>query len=161
MEVPLEAIRQRFGADSVEVADFHQGARIQGPDYTLEVSFAGKYRMFGALIDLQWVGLRGMVLPEDDQYEYRFDKKRFAVKKGSDDALALRLADTRTIELAGRSELKSLSLTHGPAGRRVIITPLPGTITAVYFPPLPPYSVPLKPHEAKDHIALALHLLEV
>jgi hypothetical protein len=115
--------------------------------------------MFGALIDLQWVAVRGSVAPEDEHLEYRFDKKTFAVKKGSDTALAHRLADTRTVELAGRSELKSLSVAHGATGRRVIITPLPGTITAVYFPPLPPYSVPLKPHEARDHIELAIHLI--
>jgi hypothetical protein len=102
-----------------------------------------------------------MVLPEDDKYEYRFDKKTFAVKKGSDTALAHRLADTRTIELAGRSELKSLSLTHGadwPAGdhhtaarhdhRGLLPTPAP-------------LLGPAQATRGRDHIALALHLIEV
>ena len=49
----------------------------------------------------------------------------------------------------------------GPGGRLVEITPLPGTITAVYFPPMPPYSVPIRPDEADDQLRLLLHLADL
>ncbi len=160
MEIPVAALNERFGPDQVVVDEHHQYARVESSDYTLELGFAGTYRMFGALIDMQWVALRGDTTGTTDEFEYRFDRKSFVVKKGSDQVLGARMADHRAVELAGRSELKSLKVSNGPSGRKVTITPLPGTITAVYFPPLPPYSVPLKPHEARDHIALALHLLQ-
>jgi hypothetical protein len=43
----------------------------------------------------------------------------------------------------------------------VEIVALAGTITAVYFPPMPPYTVPLKATEADDHISLLLHILRL
>ncbi|MGF1666707.1 MAG: hypothetical protein ACFCVC_10600 [Acidimicrobiia bacterium] len=160
MEIPVAALRERFGDGQVEVDEHHQYARVESSSFTLELGFAGTYRMFGALIDMQWVALRGVSGSATDELEYRFDRKAFVAKKGADEAFGARLADRRTVELAGRSELKALKVANGPVGRKVTITPLPGTITAVYFPPLPPYSVPLKPQEARDHIALALHLLD-
>ena len=48
-----------------------------------------------------------------------------------------------------------------PGGRLVELIPLAGTITAMYFPPLPPYTVPLKDAEADDHVSLVLHLLDI
>jgi hypothetical protein len=46
-------------------------------------------------------------------------------------------------------------------GRRVELTPLAGTITAVYFPPMPPYTVLLREGETSDHLDLVLHLLSL
>jgi hypothetical protein len=159
LQEPVAALQRRFGEGAVEVDELSQYARVTTPEMTLEMGFAGTYRMFGATIDTQWVGMRGAVTHEADRLEYRFDKKRFVVKKGSDQALATRLADDRTQRLADRSELKKIVVASCPEGRRVVVTPLPGTITAVYFPPMPPYTVPLKPQEATDHIDLVLHLL--
>lgn len=159
MEVPVEALTRRFGASMVDVDDDFRHARVELSDLSVEVAFAGNYRMFGALIDTQWVGITGSPDPATDQLEYRFDKKAFVVKAGGNQMLAAHLGDERAQKLAARSELKSLKVASSASGRRVVVTPLPGTITAVYFPPLPPYSVPIKPHEANDHIELVLHLL--
>jgi hypothetical protein len=150
----------RFGTDAVQVDnDDARSARVVLDEVTIEVGFAGIFRMFGALIDTQWVGVRGSGSAETI-LEYRFDKKKFLVKTGSDTALEERLSDATTGALAARSELKKLRVEDGAASRRVVITPLAGTITAVYVPPMPPYSVPMKIGEANDHIELLLHLLD-
>lgn len=157
--MPAAALRKRFGEDVVVDDDQARFARVDLGDAVIEMGFAGVFRMLGALIDTNWVGITGDLSDLDTTLEYRFDKKRFVVKVGQDSALAERLADSKTTDLAGRSELKTIAVESGSHGRRVTITPLPGTITAVYFPPMPPYSVPIKPHEADDHIELLLHLL--
>jgi hypothetical protein len=161
LEVPTAALRRRFGAEAVTVDEEEaRSARVVDGDLTLEVGFSGVFRMFGALIDTQWVGVRGELAEERVRLAYRFDKETFVVKHGADTGLAARLGGGATTTLAARSELKSIEVEDDGTGRRVVITPLPGTITAVYFPPMPPYSVPLKANEADDHIALALHLLQ-
>ena len=74
--------------------------------------------------------------------------------------MARHFSDETTRRLAARSELKRLTVRDDAEGRLVELVPLAGTITAVYFPPMPPYTVPLKDEEADDHISLVLHLLE-
>ncbi|MGA7270999.1 MAG: hypothetical protein WB239_07990, partial [Acidimicrobiia bacterium] len=160
LEVPSEAMRRRFGPSNV-VVDEEEGrsARVTLDGAVIEMGFSGLFRMFGALIDTQWVGVTGDPSDPETVLEFRFDKMSFATKQGSGTALADRLGDARTRRLAERSELKSIRVEDGPGGRRVVVTPLAGTITAVYLPPMPPYSVPIKPEEADDHIDLVLHLL--
>jgi hypothetical protein len=155
LEVPVAALVRRFGATRVEVDEEEsRSARVTLDGAAIEVGFSGVFRMFGALIDTQWIGVSGVPRSPTHLLEYRFDKRTFVTKKGPDGDLASRLSDQQTKALAGRSELKSISVEDGPEGRRVVITPLAGTITAVYVPP-----VPIKPQEADDHIALLLHLL--
>ena len=61
LEIPVEALRERYG-NAVEVdEEFFRNARVDLGDHRLEVGFAGKYRMFGALIDTQWVAERGIL----------------------------------------------------------------------------------------------------
>ncbi len=162
LEVPTAALRRRYG-DAVEVDDAdHHFARVKptsGPE--VEVGFAGKYRMFGALIDTQWVTRRGTIGETHRQeFDYRFDLEKFVVKKGDNQALAARLGDDLTKKLAKQAELKRIRVLEFEQGRQVEITPLPGTITAVYLPPLPPYTVPMKPAEADAQLTLLLHLVE-
>jgi len=165
LEVPTEALVRRFGSGRVEVDEADaRYARVQvRPDLTVEVGFAGLFKMFGALIDTQWVARRGS--PVDDggatELDYRFDKGVFVTKRGAGDELARRLGDRRTTTLAARAELKKIGVLDTPAGRLVTIVPLPGTITAMYFPPLPPYTVPIRPEEADDQLALLLHLADL
>jgi hypothetical protein len=160
LEVPSEALGRRFGTSNVMV-DEEEGrsARVTLDDAVVEMGFSGLFRMFGALIDTQWVGVTGTPSKPETVLEYRFDKMYFATKEGSGTALADELNDAKTKRLAKRSELKSIRVENGPGWRRAVITPLAGTITAVYLPPMPPYSVPIKPEEADDHIELVLHLL--
>lgn len=161
MEVPTAALRQQYGSAVVADDELFQSARVELSDRTIEVGFHGRYRMFGALIDTQWVGLKGILGASPTVFEYRFDKLLFIRRMGNDDGLGARLSDATTARLAARSELKSIKVEDDGGSRRVVITPLPGTITAVYFPPMPPYSIPIKPAEARDHIELLEHLLVV
>jgi len=161
MVVPIQALQKRFG-DRVEVDDeTHLWARAVFPEMTVEVAFAGKYRMFGALIDTQWVASTGTIGEDRSILEYRFDKRRFVVKSGEDDSLAKKLSTKKTDTVAQRCELKVLRVLDDGQQRRVEIIPLPGTITAVYFPPMPPFSVPIKASEALDHIDLATYLVRL
>ena len=158
--VPRQALDRRFGSARVQSDDDNRWLRVHlEGDSVLEVGFAGTFRMFGALIDTQWTGRVGRVPDEGARYDYRFDKKTFRAHSGGDSSTASRFSNETTRRLAGRSELKRLTVRDDAGGRFVELVPLAGTITAVYFPPMPPYTVPLKDEEADDHISLVLHLL--
>ena len=158
--VPRDALDRRFGPVRVQSDDDNRWLRVQlEGDSILEVGFAGTFRMFGALIDTQWTGRLGQVAGDASRYDYRFDKKSFRAHSGGDSSTASRFSDETTRHLAGRSELKRLTIREDADGRQVEVVPLAGTITAVYFPPMPPYTVPLKDEEADDHISLVMHLL--
>ena len=160
--VPRLALDRRFTPDRIESDDDNRWLRVQiDADTLVEVGFAGTFRMFGALIDTQWTGRNGEVGRDAPRYHYRFDKQVFRAHSGGDPATADRLSDATTRRLAARSELKRLTVRDDAGGRLVEVVPLAGTITAVYFPPMPPYTVPLKDNEADDHISLLLHLLDL
>ncbi|MGH8959470.1 MAG: hypothetical protein ACRDVK_12455 [Acidimicrobiia bacterium] len=164
MEVPTAALVREYGPQGVEVdrSEF-RFARVRArPDLTIEAGFGGVFRMFGALIDTHWLGRRGMppTSPLVDLH-YRFDQERFRGTGPASEAIASRLGNARTRDLAKRAELKSIRVQDSPEGRLVDITPLPGTITAMYLPPLPPYTVPIKPPEADAQLALLLHLADL
>jgi hypothetical protein len=131
------------------------------PDLVVEVGFAGVYRMFGALIDTQWVARRGDKLaPSRVVLDYRFDKMAFVSKGAGGGDIAVRINDEKTRRLARAGELKRLRVLDDGVGRQVEIIPLSGTITAMYLPPLPPYTVPIKPEEAAAQLDLLLHLVD-
>lgn len=162
LAVPRQALERRFGADDIDSDDDNRWLRVRlDSDSLLEVGFAGNFRMFGALIDTQWTARTGSVDGGGPRYEYRFDKSRFFPRSGGSETVAGDLSDSTTRDLAARSELKRLTVRTGPEGRLVEIVPLAGTITAVYLPPMPPYTVPLRDSEADDHIRLGLHLLRL
>lgn len=159
--VPRAALERRYGSGRVVADDDDRWLRVEpAPGTVVEVGFAGKFRMFGALIDTQWTGRRGEVGPDAARFEYRFDRREFLAPRGGDPAAAQALSDETTRRLAGRSEIKRLTVrVHGEA-RQVEIVPLAGTITAVYFPPMPPYTVLMRDREADDHLQLLHHLLQ-
>lgn len=160
--VPREALESRFSPARITGDDDHRWLRVTlEDDSVLEMGFAGNFRMFGALIDTQWTARVGSVSSGSPRYVYRFDKKEFVPHSGGTSTVASRLSDATTRMLAGRSELKRLTVSVDIGSRMVEVVPLAGTITAVYFPPMPPYTVPLKEDEADDHITLALHLLRL
>jgi hypothetical protein len=159
MEVPIEVLERRFGDAMTADTETHQSARVELANCTIEIGFSGRHRMFGSLNDTPWIAIAGTHNEATTEMQYRFDRHRFVVKRGADDALAATLSDDRTKRLARAAELKELTVADNPAGRRVTMIPLPGTITAVYFPPLPPYTVPMKPAEVEAQIDLLQHLL--
>ncbi len=157
IEIPTKALTDRFG-DEVTIDDHdYRWARVERDDWTIEVGFKGTFRMFGALIDTQWIGHRGDLGSTSTRYRYRFDKQSFRPT----DAMAASLASEHVRTLAARSELKSIEVDDLDEGRTVEIIPLAGTITAMYVPPLPPYTVPIRPDEASDHLDLVMTLLDI
>lgn len=163
--VPHGALTRRFGTDAVELdtADARNTRVTLESGSVIEAGFKGNFRMFGALIDTQWIGQRGTPPGESaDLLEYRFDKEKFRVRRGDEATarLADRMCDATMRTLAKDAVLKSIRVLDGPDGRQVEVIPLAGTITAMYFPPLPPYTVPIKPAEAKAQLDLVMDLLD-
>jgi hypothetical protein len=158
---PVDAMR-RAGLQPV-VEPRSQYARVRlGDDCTVEVGFASAFRIFGSLIDTLWTGKRDGALPPA-VLAYRFGRNgRFVAKTGSPHGRELAEAlnsDPALRPLLARAELKDVHLAQGPRGRSVQLQPLAGTITALYFPPLPPFTVLIRPDEADAQLALLTRLL--
>jgi hypothetical protein len=161
LDEPVEAMRR---AGLQPVIDLHSRyASARAPDdSTVEVGFASSVRIFGALIDTLWTGKREGTRPPT-MIGFRFGRHgRFAplarTQRSRDAAEALN-ADPALRELVARAELKDVRLEDGPRGRLVQLQPLAGTITALYFPPLPPYTVPIRSGEADAQLELLTRLL--
>ena len=159
---PVDAMRRAGLNPVIDPRSRHARSRI-GDDITVEVGFASSVRIFGALIDTLWTGKREGVRLPPAVLAYRFDRGgRFVPRTRSgpagDVAEALN-ADPGLQPLLARAELKDVHLTQGPHGRSVQLQPLAGTITALYFPPLPPYTVIIRPDEADAQLVLLTRLL--
>jgi hypothetical protein len=142
----------------------HRYARSRsGQGLTIEVGFANSFRIFGALIDTLWTGKHEGIRRPRSALGYRFGRNcRFLPKTRSEEARewaeALN-ADPTLRPLIARSELKDVHLEESPRGRTVQLQPLAGTITALYFPPLPPYTVLVRPVEADAQLELLTRLI--
>jgi hypothetical protein len=164
LQVPVEAMR-RAGLDPVVDPQFRY-ARSQlgnGIDVgTVEAGFASSFRIFGALIDTLWTGKRDGARPPI-VLGFRFGRGgRFVPRTRNDRARAAAEAlnaDPTLPQLVARAELIDIRLEDGPRGRLVQLQPAAGTITALYFPPLPPYTVPIRPDEADAQLELLTRLL--
>jgi hypothetical protein len=158
---PVDAMRRAGLHPAVEPRSRYARSPL-GDDTTVEVGFASSVRIFGALIDTLWTGKREGALPPA-VLAYRFGRGgRFVTKtggrRGGDLADAFN-DDPALRPLLARAELKNIHLAQGPRGRSVQLQPLAGTITALYFPPLPPYTVLIRPDEADAQLALLTRLL--
>jgi hypothetical protein len=161
LAAPVDAMR-RAGLHPVVDPRSRYARSSIGDDTTVEVGFASSVRIFGALIDTLWTGRRDGARPPT-VLGYRFGRSgRFVAKTRSQrardmaDALT---ADPALRELVARAELKDIHLEEGPRGRRAQLQPLAGTITALYVPPLPPYTVLIRPGEADAQLELLVRLL--
>jgi hypothetical protein len=146
------------------VDERHRYARSRsGPATMIEVGFAHSFRIFGALIDTLWIGKDETAQGPAAVLGYRFGRNgRFLARTRSEKARKWAEAlnsDVRIRQLIAQAELKEIRLEEGVRGRIVQLQPLPGTITALYFPPLPPYTVPIRPGEADAQLALLTRLL--
>lgn len=159
---PVDAMRRAGLHPVTDPRSRHARSRI-GDDIAVEVGFASSFRIFGALIDTLWTGKREGVRLPPAVIGYRFGRSgRFVAKTRSERAgvVAEALnADPDLRPLLERAELKDLHLAQGPQGRSVQLQPLAGTITALYFPPLPPYTVLIRPDEADAQLVLLTCLL--
>lgn len=136
-------------------------ARASDGDLLIEVAFAGRARLFGVFIDTVWVGRSGEMAPLVGEVAYRFDRHGFHSKQTGLAGLVDRLNGAPGLrEEIERAEVKTLRIKEAPAGRQVELTPQPGTITAVYLPPMPPFTVPFRPEESRAHLALVRRILK-
>lgn len=164
LEEPLAALRAT--GRPIEVSDRSLGARAAWDDGTVvEVAFVSNRRLFGLMIDTMWVARRGEVKPGLPVVSYRFkDRTFFAAKDAPGHAVGVAetfAADRKVADLIAKSEVKTLRVLVGESGRQVELVPQPGTITAVFLPPLPPYTVPMRPQEAAAHLLLVRRLLDL
>jgi len=160
LAVPLAALRKVTG--EVEVDPEARWARARFPDGSeVEAGFRGKARVFGVLIDTVWTGRRGSCHDARHEIRYRFKPGRFRAADRDGEELAAALsADQEVRRLVAAAELKALRLVDCDDGRLVEAVSLPGTITALYLPPMPPYTVIIRPEEAAAQLALVRRLLE-
>ena len=149
-----------------EVTEGHRQVRADlDTNVRLAVGFTGRVRIFGALLDTTWVTSKGdLGAAKPDMASYHFTKKRFVTRSTDQHvrAAAERAGrDPRVQDLIPRGELKHVRLWIAPRGQKVEIIPLPGTITAIFLPPMPPYSVPIRQDEADAQLRLLLRLTEL
>jgi hypothetical protein len=161
LDEPVDAMRRAGLQPGIALPSRFARARA-GDDTTVEVGFASSVRIFGALIDTLWTGKREGTRPSA-VIGFRFGRHgRFVPKartqRARDEAEALN-AEPALRVLVARAELKDVHLEDGPRGRLVQLQPLAGTITALYFPPLPPYTVPIRPGEADAQLELLTRLI--
>lgn len=162
LEVPVAAMRAA-GLEPV-VGPEVDGARAELPDGSLlELGFAGTARVFGVMFDSVW-SLRAPVGQEEPMHlEYRFRGARsgFRLVAGSsprngssvlDRVLEGLAADRELHALVAGAEVRALSVQVQRDSTLIALRPVPGTITAMYLPPLPPSTVPLHSREARDHL---------
>lgn len=163
LEEPLAALRA--AGMPVEVSPDARMARTQfDGDVTVEVGFVGNARLFGVLIDTMWVARRGEPGPSVEEFTFRFDKGVFTTRSKDRDSMAMAehlSSDAVVAELTPKAEVKRLTVRDSAEGRQVELIPLPGTITAVFIPPMPPYVVPIRPEEAAMHLRLVRRLLDL
>ncbi len=161
--MPLGAMR-RAGLVP-EVDPERRWARARRGDVEVEVGFRTGFRIFGVFVDTVWTGRRSRAADGGTELEYRFGWRRpgrFAARSGGEPARALagRLSeDAEVRRLVERAELGEITVQERRGERRVQLRPMAGTITALYVPPLPPYTVPLRAGEADAQLALLLRLL--
>ena len=163
LEEPRAAL-DKFGID-YEVAEGHRQVRARLDDEVrMAVGFTGRVRIFGALLDTLWVTVRGDPGPKPERVAYHFKRSRFTTRsnEGFPQAAADRAnRDSGVRKLIPKGELRHVRLLLGPNGQRVEIIPLPGTITAIFIPPMPPYTVPIRQDEADAQLQLLLRLTEI
>ena len=163
LEEPREAL-EKFNID-YRVLDGHRQvtARLDN-NIRLAVGFSGRVRIFGALLDTLWVTVQGDPGPKPERIAYHFKHHRFTTRSQEEfaqTAADLASHDSRVQKLIPKGELKHVRLLVGPNGQRVEIVPLPGTITAIFIPPMPPYTVPIRQDEADAQLQLLLRLTDL
>lgn len=163
LEQPIEAMR-RAGLEPVADSDSRFARAALGGDM-IEAGFANTFRVFGTLIDTLWTAKRGEIDRPDVRLQFRFgrgEKGRFVVRSGGERGRRLAESLNRDPDLRRlikEGELKLVIVEESAAGRRVQVQPMAGTITAMYFPPLPPYTIALHSNEADAQLELATRLL--
>ena len=160
LEVPVEALR-RAGLDPSVDPDAHWARATLDTQTDVEVGFVGRARVFGVLIDTRWTARRRVTGAVSHELRWRFGAHGgFRSTPGT--PLVGRLnSDPVLRRLVDAGELRRFDITTKADAITVSLGPLPGTLTALYLPPLPPTTVALRPAEADAHIALLARTLDI
>lgn len=138
-------------------------ARVRGMD--LEVAFRLRRQLFGAHQHAVYTVTRSGRGPSEGAVGYRWGLARrrgFVARRGSDPALTA-LADRLNQDeelrtLLRDAAVRAVGIARTSAGWVVRLEPVPGVITVMYVPPVPPFAVRLQPHEVEGHVEV-LHRL--
>lgn len=138
-------------------------ARVRGMD--LEVAFRTRRQLFGAHLHAVYTVSRGGAGTAAGAVGYRWglvQRRGFVARRGSDPelvGLADRLnADEPLRALLRDAGVRAVGIAKSSSGWVVRLEPVPGVITVMYVPPLPPFAVRLQPDEVDGHVEV-LHRL--
>jgi hypothetical protein len=140
-------------------------ARIRGVD--LEVAFRTRRQLFGAHLHAVYtVRMRGGG-PARGAVGYRWglvQRRGFVARRASDprlSTLADRLNEDRTLHTVMREcQVRAVGIAKDATGWVVHLEPVPGVITVMYVPPLPPFAVRMKPAEVDGHVETLCRLTD-
>lgn len=138
-------------------------ARVRGMD--IEVGFRTRRQLFGAHLHAVYtVVLRGGG-PAQGAVGYRWglvQRRGFVARRGSDSelsSLAGRLNTDQTLHAAMQeARVRAVGIAKDTTGWVVRLEPVPGVITVMYVPPLPPFAVRLQPEEVHGHVEVLRRL---
>jgi hypothetical protein len=138
-------------------------ARVRGMD--LEVAFRTRRQLFGAHLHTVYsVTVRGGGSAQG-AVGYRWGlvhRRGFVARRGSDVELS-RLADRLNEDLPLRTLMRdagvrAVGIAKDSAGWVVRLEPVPGVVTVMYVPPLPPFAVRMQPDEVDGHVEVLRRL---
>lgn len=139
-------------------------ARLRGID--VEVAFRTRRQLFGAHLHAVYtVAVRGGG-PAEGAVGYRWGlvhRRGFVARRDSDQQLsrlADRLNDDEVLRATLRdSSVRAVGIAKDSNGWTVRLEPVPGVITVMYVPPLPPFAVRLQPAEVDGHVEVLRRLV--
>lgn len=150
--------RPRLDADARRLT-----ARVRGME--VEVAFRTRRQLFGAHLHAVYTVARGGTGTAAGAVGYRWglvQRRGFVARRGSDPelvGLADRLnADEPLRTLLRDAGVRAVGIAKSSSGWVVRLEPVPGVITVMYVPPLPPFAVRLQPDEVDGHVEV-LHRL--
>lgn len=139
-------------------------ARVRGLD--LEVAFRTRRQLFGAHLHAVYsTEVRGGGQSQG-AVGYRWGlvhRRGFVARRGSDPQLshlADRLNDDEVLrETLRSSSVRAVGIAKDSNGWTVRLEPVPGVVTVMYVPPLPPFAVRLQPAEVDGHVDVLRRLV--
>lgn len=163
LESIADPLRSLGARPKVDAASRKLTARVRGMD--VEVAFLTRRQLFGAHLHAVYtVAVRGGERASG-AVGYRWgvvSRRGFVARRGSDARLsemAERLnADESLRALLRDAGVRAVGIASGENGWVVRLEPVPGVITVMYVPPLPPFAVRLKPDEVEGHVEVLQRL---
>lgn len=138
-------------------------ARVRGMD--LGVDFRTRRQLFGAHLHAVYTVAVSGGGSAEGAVGYRWGlvhRRGFVARRGSDVellTLADRLNEDRALHAVMRDAgVRAVGIAKGSAGWVVRLEPVPGVITVMYVPPMPPFAVRMQPDEVIGHVEVLRRL---